>query len=282
MIGPPARRGWSAWRPPGFPPRPASHRSPCGRQATGGGGGDAVRDAKLARLEAALFVADGPVSVRELVRAAALVDGKEARALLETLNERLDADGTAFRVEPVARGYRLLTRRHLAPWLDRLHKRPPRHALTAPLLETLTIVAYRQPCTRAAVDAVRGVASADLLKQLLDRKLIHIAGEEQTLGRPFLYGTRGEFLEAFGLRSLAELPEIEGLPRPAVNGRGTRLRRVGPARRRRAATGHTPTARRTSAAISSIPRTASPSSHGTRTQPSPVASSPYTAATRAR
>ena len=77
------------------------------------------------------------------------------------------------------------------------------------------MVAYRQPCTRADVDAVRGVQSADLLKQLLDRQLIRIAGEDPSLGRPFLYGTTPAFLETFGLKSLGELPEIEGLPRPS-------------------------------------------------------------------
>ena len=176
----------------------------------------AAATAKLARLEAALMAADRPLSTRRLAEAASLIDAKEAAALLEALNARNDAAGTAFRAERVARGWRLLTRRHLAPWMDRLHARPTVHSLSAPLLETLTVVAYRQPCTRADVDAVRGVQSADLLKQLLiDKKLIRTAGEEQTLGRPFLYETTPKFLETFGLKSLAELPEIDGLPRPA-------------------------------------------------------------------
>ncbi|WP_171189452.1 SMC-Scp complex subunit ScpB [Alienimonas chondri] len=179
-------------------------------------GGLPAATAKLARLEAALMAADRPLSTRRLAEAASLIDTKEATALIEALNARNDAAGTAFRVERVARGWRLLTRRHLAPWLDRLHARPTVHSLSAPLLETLTVVAYRQPCTRADVDAVRGVQSADLLKQLLiDKKLIRTAGEEQTLGRPFLYETTPKFLETFGLRNLAELPEVEGLPRPA-------------------------------------------------------------------
>ena len=161
------------------------------------------------------MAADRPLSTRRLAEAASLIDAKEAASLLEALNIRNDAACTAFRVERVARGWRLLTRRHLAPWMDRLHARPTVHSLSAPLLETLTVVAYRQPCTRADVDAVRGVQSADLLKQLLiDKKLIRTAGEEQTLGRPFLYETTPKFLETFGLKNLSELPEIEGLPRP--------------------------------------------------------------------
>ena len=170
--------------------------------------------AKLARLEAALIAADKALSPRKLAEIAALVDHREATALLNELNARYDAAGTAFRAERVARGFRLLTRRNLAPWMDRLHARPPRHALSGPALETLTVVAYRQPCTRADVDAVRGVQSTDLLKQLLDKSLIRIAGEDPSLGRPFLYGTTAKFLETFGLKSLLDLPEIEGLPRP--------------------------------------------------------------------
>ena len=180
------------------------------------GAGATAATAKLARLEAALFAADRPLSTRRLAEAASLIDVKEAAALLEALNARYDAAGTAFRAERVARGWRLLTRRRLAPWLERLHARPAVHSLSAPLLETLTVVAYRQPCTRADVDAVRGVQSADLLKQLLiDKKLIRTAGEEQTLGRPFLYETTPKFLETFGLKSLSELPQIDGLPRPS-------------------------------------------------------------------
>ena len=174
----------------------------------------AANAAKLARLEAALVAADRALSARKLAEVARLVDRREAERLLSELNAGYDAAGMAFRCERVARGYRLLTRRRLAPWLERLHARPPRHDLSAPVLETLTVVAYRQPCTRADVDAVRGVSSADLLKQLLDKQLIRIAGEDPSLGRPFLYGTTGKFLETFGLKSLAGLPEVEGLPRP--------------------------------------------------------------------
>ena len=171
--------------------------------------------AKLARLEAALISSDKALSARKLAEVARLVDRKEAERLIADLNAGYDAAGTAFRCERVARGYRLLTRRRLAPWLERLHARPPRHSLSSPVLETLTVVAYRQPCTRADVDAVRGVQSADLLKQLLDKQLVRIAGEDPSLGRPFLYGTTAAFLETFGLKSLSELPEIEGLPRPS-------------------------------------------------------------------
>ena len=203
-----------ARRPAAWNPRPPA-RDRVARFAPPRSAGPPAATAKLARVEAALISADRPLSTRRLAEAASLIDAKEATALLELLNARYDAAGTAFRAERVARGWRLLTRRHLAPWLDRLHARPATHALSAPLLETLTVVAYRQPCTRADVDAVRGVQSADLLKQLLiDKKLIRTAGEEQTLGRPFLYETTPKFLETFGLKSLGELPEIDGLPRP--------------------------------------------------------------------
>ena len=210
-MRPARRRGFpQTYRfPPVHPPdrvRVRKFAAPPGRTAAAA--------AKLGRLEAALFSSDKALSARKLAEVAQLVDRRETERLIADLNAGYDAAGTAFRCERVARGYRLLTRRRLAPWLDRLHAPPPRHSLSSPVLETLTVVAYRQPCTRADVDAVRGVASADLLKQLLDKQLIRIAGEDPSLGRPFLYGTTAGFLETFGLKSLTDLPEIDGLPRP--------------------------------------------------------------------
>jgi segregation and condensation protein B len=166
-----------------------------------------VRTAKAARLEAALFVADGPLSTRRLAQMATLADAAETRALIETLNAAYDADQTAFRIERVASGYQLLTRPEFARWLDRLHHRPARMRLSPPALETLTIIAYRQPITRADVEAIRGVQSAEIIKQLLERGLVRMAGEDDSLGRPYLYETTRSFLEQFGLRSLEDLPE---------------------------------------------------------------------------
>ncbi len=175
-----------------------------------------LRSAKMARVEAALLVSDGPLTARRLMQLATLADVAEARRLIDRLNLAYDRDGTAFRIERVASGYRLLTRPLFAFWLGKLHHRQAELKLSPPALETLAIVAYRQPMTRAEVESIRRVQCADMLKHLMDRSLVRIAGEEDTLGRPFLYETTRQFLELFGLRDLGDLPQAEVLRKPRM------------------------------------------------------------------
>lgn len=206
-------------RPAGWPDRatrPLGYRFRLGAGSRPGGAGRATgRTAADARVEAVLIVADGPLTPRRVAQHAMLPDAADAKRAIERLNAAYDRDGTAFRVERVAAGYRLLTRPEVAPWLDRIHRRSDRLKLSPPALETLTIVAYRQPCTRADVEAVRGVQSAEMLKHLMERGLVRIAGEHDSLGRPYLYETTKQFLELFGLRTLADLPRAAEL-RPAA------------------------------------------------------------------
>lgn len=171
-----------------------------------------VRSARLARLEAALFVADRPLPARVLAQFAMLADAGDVKAGVAELNAAYEADNAAFRIELLATGYQLLTRPEFVMWLDRIHQRHARLKLSPPAMETLAIVAYRQPLTRADVEAVRGVQSGEMLKQLMERGLVRIVGEHDSLGRPFLYGTTREFLEMFGLSSPDDLPEVSGLP----------------------------------------------------------------------
>ena len=174
--------------------------------------GRLIRSDRLARLEAALFLTRSASAVR-LARLARLVDAQEARQLIERLNESYDRTRSAFRVERTAGGYQLLTRSALAGWLDRLHHRQDRMRLSQPALETLTIIAYLQPVTRADVEAVRGVQCTDLIRQLIDRGLIRVAGEDDSLGRPFLYATTRAFLDMFGLGRPEDLPDYDRLRR---------------------------------------------------------------------
>ncbi len=173
--------------------------------------GEFVRDEKMARLEAALFVSHDALPARRLAHVATLADATEARTLIKRLNDFYDASETAFRIERVAAGYQLLTRPEFAFWLGKLHHRQAELKLSTSAMETLAIVAYRQPVTRAAIEAIRGVQSTEMLKQLMDRNLVRIAGNEETLGRPFLYGTTRRFLEIFGLQNLESLPMSERL-----------------------------------------------------------------------
>ncbi|MEZ6058066.1 MAG: SMC-Scp complex subunit ScpB [Planctomycetaceae bacterium] len=181
------------------------------------------RSVKSARLEAALLVAGGGLTLQKLAQFATLSGAKEARELIDQLNESYARSRSSFRVERVATGYRLLTLPKFAHWLDRIHHRQERLKLSAPAMETLSIVAYRQPLTRADIEAVRGVQSAEMLKQLMERNLVKIVGEDDTLGRPYLYGTTRLFLEYFGLRALDDLPRAETLRKAATELRAERL-----------------------------------------------------------
>ena len=171
------------------------------------------RSTRMARLEAVLLVAESALTHRKLMQFATLADPAETRQLIARLNAAYDRDGCAFRIEQVAGGYRLMTRPQFALWLDRLHNRQARTKLSPPMMETLSIVAYRQPVTRAEIEQIRGVQSSEMLKQLMDRGLVKITGEEDSLGRPFLYGTTRQFLEEFGLGKLDDLPMADSLRR---------------------------------------------------------------------
>jgi len=171
----------------------------------------------MARVEAVLLVAGSALTFRRLAQLATLADLSEAREIVSRLNESYDRTGSAFRIEVLATGCRLLTRPQFALWLDRVHQRQARMKLSSPMLETLALVAYRQPVTRAEVEKIRGVQSSDMLKQLMERGLVRIVGEDESLGRPFLYGTSRQFLEEFGLASLDEMPKADVLLRRAVD-----------------------------------------------------------------
>ena len=176
-------------------------------------------EGNLARLEAVLFLSREPLTTRKLSQYANLADGTQARTLIRRLNERYDASGRAFRVEQVAGGYQLLTRRKLAPWLRRLAHVPAETRLSAPALETLAVIAYRQPVPRADIEAIRGVNCGEILRQLLERDLVRIGGRSEELGRPYLYATTKRFLQVFGLNNAEELPDREmlrGSPLPAA------------------------------------------------------------------
>jgi len=166
------------------------------------------RSAELTRLEAALFLAREPLSTRRLAKLARLTDGTRARVLLRELKALQDASGAAFRVEQIAGGFRLLTRTAFGPWVRRLLGTPPETRLSAAALETLAIVAYRQPVTRAEIEAIRGVGGEDMLRQLMERDFVAIGGRTEDLGRPNVYVTSRRFLQVFGLTKIEELPAI--------------------------------------------------------------------------
>lgn len=156
-----------------------------------------------------------PLTTRKLARLAGLADGTEARTLIRKLNRFYDAEGSAFRVEQFAGGFQLLTRAKFGGWLRRLRPAPVETRLSAPALETLAVVAYRQPVVRAEIESIRGVQCGEMLRQLMERDLVRIAGRSPELGRPFLYATTRRFLQWLGLQTIDELPRAELLRRPS-------------------------------------------------------------------
>jgi segregation and condensation protein B len=165
------------------------------------------------RLEAVLLTTDRPISDRRLAEAAGLDAGASVGELVSSLNEIYESSGRVFRVVRVASGWQVKTLPEAAPVLLRLLDQRKQATLTPAAMETLSIIAYRQPVLRAEIEAIRGVACGEVLRGLMDRRMVRIAGRAEEVGRPILYGTTREFLQVFGLAGIDDLPEVEGLQR---------------------------------------------------------------------
>ena len=161
-------------------------------------------------IEAILFVSSEPVPRGKLADLFDEEDRAEAEAAIDAVLERFGpAVGRGFMAEEVAGGVRLATRPELVSWLRRFFEVASGTKLSMAALETLAIVAYRQPITGPEIQELRNVSAAGTLKTLLERRLVRIAGRKEVVGKPFLYGTTREFLVHFGLKSLADLPPLE-------------------------------------------------------------------------
>lgn len=162
-------------------------------------------------LEAALFASSRPIPTEELAALAPDASKAELAAALDALREHYDVDGHGVELVDVGGGWQILTRPEYTEAIERaqLAARPQR--LSAASLETLAIIAYRQPIGRAEIEEIRGVSVGSILKTLHERGLIDVVGRGEGLGRPLLYGTTDLFLEHFALRHLNELPRAEEL-----------------------------------------------------------------------
>jgi segregation and condensation protein B len=167
------------------------------------------------RVEAALFAATEPLPLRRLKEVVGCADGRRLRDVLDALAAGYESRGQAFVLQELAAGFQLRTRGELAPVVQRLGRRTETEKLSPAALETLAVVAYRQPVLRAAVEQVRGVACGEVLRSLTERGLVRVAGRAELPGSPLLYGTTARFLEVFGLRDLTQLPRDAQLARPA-------------------------------------------------------------------
>jgi len=166
-------------------------------------------------VEAVLFATDKPLPAGKIAQILGVGDGHDVNRHVAALNERYASTGASFRIEAIAKGYQMLTLPVYNRWIGQLQKTRKESRLSQAALETLAVVAYRQPVLRADIESVRGVAVGDMLSRLREMKLIKIVGRADEIGRPLLYGTTNRFLEVFGLSSLKGLPSVEELSPPS-------------------------------------------------------------------
>lgn len=163
-------------------------------------------------VEGVLFASDAPLNAEEIARADESLDEDRVEEAILELRTLYDETERAFQVVELGEGFQILTRSEYAPYLERFDTVPRPSRLSGPALETLAIIAYRQPIGRIEMEYIRGVGSVGVIRTLQDRDLVGVVGRAEGLGRPLLYGTTQRFLEHFGFSSLDELPRPEELP----------------------------------------------------------------------
>jgi segregation and condensation protein B len=162
-----------------------------------------------ALVEALLFVSDRPVPAKELASFLPDAGEEKIRAAVSALASRYATTDSGLQIEEVAGGYRLSTRSELGEAVKEFFRLKSRQRLSRAALETLAIVAYKQPVTNPEIQEIRGVSADGVLRTLLERRLVRIVGRKETVGKPLLYGTTRAFLEQFGLAALDDLPPVE-------------------------------------------------------------------------
>jgi len=164
-------------------------------------------------IEAVLFASDEPLTEARLADIVG-TGARQIRRHIKNLNDKYHANNNAFRIEQIAGGYQMLTLSAYNHWLQKLLRVRSDSRLSTAALETLAIIAYKQPVIRADIEAIRGVAAGEIIRNLMYKGLVRIVGRAEVLGRPMLYGTTRKFLQLFGLNSLKDLPKIEELKKP--------------------------------------------------------------------
>ena len=160
-------------------------------------------------LETLLFITDVPLPVSRLAQLCEIKNAERVSGALADLRRSYEEEGRTFQVMQVAGGWQLATRPEYGLWVRKLYHNKMTVRLTQAALETLCIIAYKQPITRAEIEAIRGVEVIGPLETLTQRRLTTVVGRRETIGRPLMYGTTAEFLRQFGLNSLADLPKLE-------------------------------------------------------------------------
>ena len=159
-------------------------------------------------VEALLFVSADPIPITRFLALLGTVTKQEIEQAFAALRQDYEQEGRGVQLAEVAGGYRIMTKAEFAPWLKRLEKVKSPSKLSRSALESLAIIAYKQPIVRAEVEQIRGVETSGVIRTLLERKLVRIVGRKEEPGRPIMYGTTKFFLEHFGLRDLSQLPPL--------------------------------------------------------------------------
>ena len=161
-------------------------------------------------IEALIFASPEPLTLKALIKLLDTEPKEDVAAAVEALKQDYERPGGLQMVE-VAGGFQIVTRQELHEWVRRLFNERTTQKLSVAALETLAVVAYKQPVTGPEVAEIRGVNTVGVISTLIERKLVKIVGRKQVVGRPFLYGTTREFLERFGLNDLSDLPRVEDM-----------------------------------------------------------------------
>jgi len=178
-------------------------------------GHDPLEESELKRVvEALLFITDQPLSIARLAAIAGEKDAARVSAAVDSIRQGYAERGSAVQVIEIAEGWQMATRPDHAGFIRQLYSEKMTMRLSTAALETLSIIAYKQPLTRAEIEEIRGVEVIAALETLLEKGLVRVVGRKETVGRPLLYGTTPEFLRQFGLRSVADLPPLDAFQTP--------------------------------------------------------------------
>ena len=165
-------------------------------------------------VESLIFAAEEPIPVRKLVEIIEDIESAQIQEAVAQLKNDYNTQGRSFQIEEIAGGYQLFTRPEYYEWIAKLRKKTGETKLSQAALETLAIIAYKQPILRADLEAIRGVQSGQIIRLLMEKDLVKVVGRDESLGHPLLYGTTKKFLEYFGLKNIKDLPKVEELEAP--------------------------------------------------------------------
>jgi segregation and condensation protein B len=165
-------------------------------------------------VESLIFASEEPITLRKLTDIIEGVDSAQIKEAIVQLKNDYELQGRPFQIEEVAGGYQLFTKPEYYEWVAKLRKKSGETKPSKAAMETLAIIAYKQPVIRADIEAIRGVQSGQIIRLLMEKDLVKVVGKDESLGHPLLYGTTKKFLEYFGLKDLKDLPQVEELEAP--------------------------------------------------------------------